>query len=79
MVGPVVDPHELDGDLVALVAQNSEAATRITVLRLADGATVDEQHTAERGTALGIWGATTAAAVATGPLVGGDLVDALSA
>ena len=32
----------------------------------------------ERGTALGIWGATTAAAVSTGPLVGGALVDALS-
>src|SRR3954466_7018265 len=31
-----------------------------------------------RGTALGIWGATTAAAVSTGPLVGGALVDALS-
>src|SRR5689334_17518561 len=32
----------------------------------------------ERGTALGIWGGTTAAAVAIGPLVGGALVDALS-
>src|SRR4030088_3345130 len=32
----------------------------------------------ERGPALGIWGATTAAAVSTGPLVGGALVDALS-
>ena len=32
----------------------------------------------ERGTALGIWGATTAPAVSTGPLVGGALVDALS-
>src|SRR5207244_4619531 len=32
----------------------------------------------ERGTALGIWGATTAAAVSIGPLVGGALVDALS-
>src|SRR6476661_2729619 len=32
----------------------------------------------ERGTALGIWGATTALAVSTGPLVGGALVDALS-
>src|SRR4051794_1256840 len=32
----------------------------------------------ERGTALGIWGATTAVAVSTGPLVGGALVDALS-
>jgi EmrB/QacA subfamily drug resistance transporter len=32
----------------------------------------------ERGTALGIWGATTAAAVSFGPLVGGALVDALS-
>src|SRR6476661_2526924 len=31
-----------------------------------------------RATALGIWGATTAAAVSTGPLVGGALVDALS-
>src|SRR6516162_3986978 len=30
----------------------------------------------ERGTALGIWGATTALAVSTGPLVGGALVDA---
>jgi len=30
----------------------------------------------ERGTALGICGATTAAAVSTGPLVGGALVDA---
>lgn len=32
----------------------------------------------DRGTALGIWGATTAATVSTGPLVGGALVDALS-
>src|SRR5262249_7126334 len=32
----------------------------------------------ERGTALGIWGGTTAVAVAIGPLVGGALVDALS-
>src|SRR5262249_12666677 len=32
----------------------------------------------ERGTALGIWGATTAAAVSIGPLVGGVLVDGLS-
>ena len=32
----------------------------------------------QRGTALGIWGATTAAAVSVGPLVGGALVDALS-
>jgi predicted MFS family arabinose efflux permease len=32
----------------------------------------------ERGTALGIWGATTAAAVSIGPLVGGALVDGLS-
>ena len=32
----------------------------------------------ERGTALGICGATTAVAVSTGPLVGGALVDALS-
>jgi EmrB/QacA subfamily drug resistance transporter len=32
----------------------------------------------ERGTALGIWGGTTALAVSTGPLVGGALVDALS-
>jgi EmrB/QacA subfamily drug resistance transporter len=32
----------------------------------------------ERGTALGIWGGVTAAAVAIGPLVGGALVDALS-
>src|SRR5437868_3788365 len=32
----------------------------------------------ERGVALGIWGATTAVAVSTGPLVGGALVDALS-
>jgi EmrB/QacA subfamily drug resistance transporter len=37
-----------------------------------------EFHGRERGTALGIWGATTAAAVSTGPLVGGALVDALS-
>src|SRR5262249_40818703 len=32
----------------------------------------------ERGTALGIWGATTAVAVSIGPLVGGALVDGLS-
>jgi EmrB/QacA subfamily drug resistance transporter len=32
----------------------------------------------ERGTALGIWGATTALAVSIGPLVGGALVDGLS-
>src|SRR2546423_14705393 len=32
----------------------------------------------ERGTALGIWGATTAAAVSFGPLVGGGLGDGLS-
>jgi EmrB/QacA subfamily drug resistance transporter len=32
----------------------------------------------ERGTALGIWGGVTAAAVAIGPLVGGALVDGLS-
>jgi EmrB/QacA subfamily drug resistance transporter len=32
----------------------------------------------DRGVALGIWGATTAVSVSTGPLVGGALVDALS-
>jgi EmrB/QacA subfamily drug resistance transporter len=32
---------------------------------------------AERGTAFGLWGATTGAAVAVGPLVGGALTDAL--
>jgi EmrB/QacA subfamily drug resistance transporter len=32
----------------------------------------------ERGTALGIWGATTAAALSAGPVVGGVLTDALS-
>ena len=32
----------------------------------------------DRGTALGIWGATTAAAVSIGPIVGGVLVDGLS-
>ena len=31
----------------------------------------------ERGTAFGIWGATTGFAVAVGPLVGGVLTDAL--
>ena len=31
----------------------------------------------ERGTAFGIWGATTGFAVAVGPLVGGALTDAL--
>src|ERR1700750_1486488 len=36
-----------------------------------------EFHGRERGTALGIWGATTGAAVAIGPLVGGVLVDSL--
>jgi EmrB/QacA subfamily drug resistance transporter len=32
----------------------------------------------DRGVALGVWGATTAVSVSTGPLVGGALVDALS-
>ncbi len=36
-----------------------------------------EFHGRERGTALGIWGATTGAAVAIGPLVGGVLTDTL--
>src|SRR5215207_594422 len=36
-----------------------------------------EFHGAERGTAFGLWGATTGAAVAIGPLVGGALTDAL--
>jgi EmrB/QacA subfamily drug resistance transporter len=36
-----------------------------------------EFHGRERGTALGIWGATTGAAVAIGPLVGGVLTEAL--
>src|SRR5918911_3054465 len=36
-----------------------------------------EFHGAERGTAFGIWGATTGAAVAIGPLVGGALTDGL--
>ena len=34
-------------------------------------------HGPERGTAFGLWGATTGAAVAVGPLVGGALTDAL--
>ncbi len=37
-----------------------------------------EFHGPERGTAFGLWGATTGAAVAIGPLVGGALTDALS-
>ena len=37
----------------------------------------EEFHGAERGTAFGLWGATTGAAVAIGPLVGGALTDAL--
>ncbi len=36
-----------------------------------------EFHGPERGTAFGLWGATTGAAVAVGPLVGGALTDAL--
>ncbi|MEA2190673.1 MAG: hypothetical protein QOI73_794, partial [Solirubrobacteraceae bacterium] len=36
-----------------------------------------EFHGPERGTAFGLWGATTGAAVAIGPLVGGALTDAL--
>ncbi len=36
-----------------------------------------EFHGRERGTAFGIWGATTGAAVAVGPLVGGVLTDTL--
>jgi EmrB/QacA subfamily drug resistance transporter len=36
-----------------------------------------EFHGRERGTAFGIWGATTGAAVAIGPLVGGALTDGL--
>jgi EmrB/QacA subfamily drug resistance transporter len=37
-----------------------------------------EFHGRERGTAFGIWGATTGAAVAIGPLVGGALTSAMS-
>src|SRR5712692_1961515 len=37
-----------------------------------------EFHGRERGTAFGLWGATTGAAVATGPLVGGALTTWLS-
>ena len=37
-----------------------------------------EFHGRERGTAFGIWGATTGAAVAVGPLVGGMLTSWLS-
>ena len=37
-----------------------------------------EFHGQERGTAFGIWGATTGAAVAVGPLVGGVLTSGLS-
>src|ERR671933_1078478 len=36
-----------------------------------------EFHGRERGTAFGIWGATTGASVAVGPLVGGVLTDTL--
>src|SRR4051794_19156107 len=36
-----------------------------------------EFHGPERGTAFGLWGATTGAAVAVGPLVGGALTDSL--
>ncbi len=36
-----------------------------------------EFHGPERGTAFGLWGATTGAAVAVGPLIGGALTDAL--
>jgi len=36
-----------------------------------------EFHGAERGTAFGIWGAVTGAAVAVGPLIGGALTDSL--
>jgi EmrB/QacA subfamily drug resistance transporter len=60
---------------VARAAQGSGAAMMFgTSLALI----AQEFQGPERGTALGIWGATTAAAVSTGPLVGGALVDALS-
>src|SRR4051794_10868989 len=48
-----------------------------TMFALSLALLAQEFHGRERGTALGIWGATTGAAVAVGPLVGGLLVDSL--
>jgi EmrB/QacA subfamily drug resistance transporter len=48
-----------------------------TMFALSLALLAQEFHGRERGTALGIWGATTGAAVAIGPLVGGVLVDSL--
>jgi EmrB/QacA subfamily drug resistance transporter len=63
--------------LVLEIARGVQGIGGSTMFALTLALLAQEFQGRERGTALGIWGATTGAAVAIGPLVGGALVDGL--
>jgi len=63
--------------LVLILARGAQGIGGAAMFSTSLALLAQEFHGRERGTAFGIWGATTGAAVAIGPLVGGALTDGL--